>query len=160
MGQIPVTALEKAMKLLNRRAYSAAELTAKLLQAGFPESETESAVNECKRRRFIDDTLLAEDYTALLRIRNTGSRVIRQKLIRRGLSAEIVDNHLPEEDSGAAERESALRALDYKWRLLSRENDMRKKREKAFRYLAGRGFASGLIFELLNEKCRTEEETC
>ena len=160
MGQIPVTALEKAMKLLNRRAYSAAELTAKLLQAGFPESETESAVNECKRRRFIDDTLLAEDYTALLRIRNTGSRVIRQKLARRGLSAEIVDNHLPEEDSGAAERESALRALDYKWRLLSRENDMRKKREKAFRYLAGRGFASGLIFELLNEKCRTEEETC
>ena len=159
MDQIPVSALEKAMKLLNRRAYSAAELTAKLLQAGFPESEAENAVNECKRRRFIDDALLAEDYTALLRIRNTGSRMIRQKLVRRGLSAEIVDNQLPEEDSTAAERESALRALDYKWRLLARENDMRKKREKTFRYLAGRGFASGLIFELLNEKCRGEEET-
>ncbi|MBO5822103.1 MAG: regulatory protein RecX, partial [Lentisphaeria bacterium] len=94
MDQLPVSALEKAMKFLNRRAYSAAELTAKLLQAGFPESEAENAVNECKRRRFIDDALLAEDYTALLRARNTGSRMIRQKLVRRGLSSEIVDNQL------------------------------------------------------------------
>ena len=159
MASIPVSALEKAMKLLNSRAYSETELTAKLLQAGFPEPEVESAVNECKRRRFIDDALLAEDYTALLRMRNTGSRVIRQKLIRRGLAAEIAGHTLPEEDSAGAEREAAYRALDYKWRLLSRESDLRKKREKAFRYLAGRGFAPGLIFELLNEKCGSDEET-
>lgn len=158
MGQIPVSALEKAMKILDRRACSAAELRSKLLQAGFPEDEIESAVDECKRRRFIDDTLLAEDYTTLLRMRNTGSRVIRQKLVRRGLAAEIIDSALPEENSPAAEREAALRALDYKWRLLSRESDLRKKREKAFRYLAGRGFPSGLIFDLLNEKCRSNEE--
>ena len=158
MGDVPVSALEKAMKLLNRRAYSAAELSSKLLQAGFPEDEVVSAVDECKRRRFIDDSLLAEDYTALLRMRNTGSRMIKQKLVRRGLAAEIIDSALPEEDSTAAEREAALRALDYKWRLLARENDLRKKREKTFRYLAGRGFPSGLIFELLNEKCRNSEE--
>lgn len=158
MGQIPVSALEKAMKILDRRACSAAELRSKLFQAGFPEEEVSCAVEECKRRRFIDDTLLAEDYTALLRMRNTGSRVIRQKLARRGLAAEIVDSALPEEDSSTAEREAALRALDYKWRLLSRETDLRKKREKTFRYLAGRGFPSGLIFNLLNEKCRSDEE--
>ena len=158
MGSVPVSALEKAMKILDRRACSTAELRSKLLQAGFPEDEVENAVNECKRRHFIDDTLLAEDYTALLRMRNTGSRMIRQKLFRRGLASEIVDSTLPEEDSPAAEREAAIRALDYKWRLLSRENDLRKKREKSFRYLAGRGFPSGLIFELLNEKCRNDEE--
>ena len=158
MNQLPVSALEKAMKLLNRRACSAAELSSKLHQAGFPEAEVEAAVAECKRRRFIDDSLLAEDYTALLRMRNTGSRVIRQKLIRKGLAAEIVDSALPEEDSVSAEREAALRALDYKWRLLSRENDLRKKREKCFRYLTGRGCPSGLIFELLNEKCSATEE--
>ena len=158
MGQIPVSALEKAMKILDRRACSAAELRSKLFQAGFPEDEVDNAVNECKRRRFIDDTMLAEDYTALLRMRNTGTRMIRQKLVRRGLAAEIIDSALPEEDSPAAEREAAIRALDYKWRLLSRESDLRKKREKSFRYLAGRGFTAGLIFELLNEKCRNDEE--
>ena len=158
MNQLPVSALEKAMKILDRRACSASELNSKLRQAGFPEDEVDSAVNECKRRRFIDDTLLAEDYTALLRMRNTGSRMIRQKLIRRGLAAEIIDSALPEENSVTAEREAAIRALDYKWRLLTRETDLRKKREKAFRYLAGRGFRSGLIFELINEKCRSDEE--
>ena len=158
MSQIPVSALEKAMKILDRRACSAAELNSKLRQAGFPEDEVDSAVSECKRRRFIDDELLAEDYTALLRMRNTGSRMIRQKLVRRGLAAQIIDSALPEEDSATAEREAALRALDYKWRMLSRETDLRKKREKAFRYLAGRGFQSNLIFELLNEKCHGDEE--
>ena len=158
MRQIPISALEKAMKILDCRACSAAELRSKLFQAGFPEDEVDNAVNECKRRRFIDDTMLAEDYTALLRMRNTGSRMIRQKLVQRGLAAEIVDSALPEENSPAAEREAALRALDYKWRLLSRETDLRKKREKTFRYLAGRGFPSGLIFELLNKKCRGDEE--
>ena len=150
MAKLPLSALDKAVKLLNFRALSETELRTKLLQAGFPQHEADHAVAECKRCRFIDDTALAEDYTSLLRMRNTGSRMIRQKLIKRGLAEEIEDGTLPEEDSTTAEREAATRALEYKWRLLSRENDPRKKREKAFRYLAGRGFPPGLIFELLN----------
>ena len=158
MPAVPLSALEKAMKLLSRRALSQKELTEKLFRAGFPEEEVEHAVSECCRRHFIDDTMLAEDYTSLLRARNSGSRVIRQKLQRRGLGAELGENGvLPEEDSAQQEREAAMRALDYKWRLLSRENDPRKKREKAFRFLAGRGFSPGLIFELLNNLPESED---
>ncbi|MBR7107722.1 MAG: regulatory protein RecX [Lentisphaeria bacterium] len=158
MPKVPLSALEKALKLLSNRALSRKELTEKLFRAGFPAGEVEDAVSECCRRRFVDDSMLAEDYTSLLRSRNTGSRVIRQKLQRRGLKAELNDDGtLPEEDSGQQEREAAMRALDYKWRLLSRESDPRKKREKAFRFLAGRGFPPGLIFELLDNMPESED---
>ena len=158
MPKVPLSALEKAIKLLSNRALSKKELTEKLFRAGFPADEVESAVSECCRRHFVDDTMLAEDYTSLLRARNTGSRVIRQKLQKRGLKAELDDDGtLPEEDSAQQEREAAMRALDYKWRLLSRESDPRKKREKAFRFLAGRGFPPGLIFELLGNMPESED---
>ena len=158
MGKIPLSALDKAMKLLSVRALSKAELTRKLHTAGYPEDEVEEAVNTCCRLHYIDDTQLAADYTGLLRMRNTGSRVIRQKLIKRGLGGEIVERQLPEEDSETADTEAARRALDYKWRLLVKESDPRKKREKAFRYLAGKGFPSGVIFKLISEQEQTENE--
>ncbi len=150
MPKQSLSALEKAIKLLSLRALSEAELTRKLRDAGFPTAEITETIEVCRSRRYIDDAMLAEDYTSLLRMRNTGSRLIKQKLIKRGLGKEIIDRELPEESSESAEREAAMRALDYKWRMLSRESDLRKKREKAFRYLAGRGFPPGLIFELLS----------
>lgn len=140
------------MKLLSRRALSEAELRRKLHDAGFPEPEISEAVEFCRRHRYINDEVLAEDYTGLLRMRNTGSRLIRQKLIKRGLGGEITGQMLPEENPETAEIEAARRALDYKWRLLSRESDPRKKREKAFRYLIGRGFPPGMIFELIAQQ--------
>ena len=151
MGKLPLSAVDKAMKLLSFRALSETELRARLLKQGFPSDEVDHAVAECRRCRFIDDAALAEDYTSLLRARNTGSRVIRQKLIKRGLADEITDGILPEEDTSSAEREAALRALEYKWRLLARENDPRKKREKAFRFLISRGFSLDVIRELFDE---------
>ena len=156
MPKQPLSALEKAIKLLSLRALSEAELTTKLRDAGFPGDEIAETIEVCRSRRYIDDSMLAEDYTSLLRMRNTGSRLIRQKLIKRGLGKEIVDRELPEVSSESAELEDAMRALDYKWRMLSRESDLRKKREKAFRYLAGRGFPPGLIFELLADKTSSD----
>ncbi len=45
--------------------------------------------------------------------------------------------------SGSAESEAqrAREALEYKLRLLARETDPHKKREKAFRFLLSRGFS-------------------
>ena len=73
----------------------------------------------------------------------------------------VTEDHpdgLPEEDPDAAEIAAGRRALAQKWRLLNRESDPRKKREKAFRFMAGRGFAPSLIFQLLNEIGSEENE--
>ena len=157
MPKVPISALDKAVKLLSFRALSEGELRKKLREAGFPEEEVSAAADECRKRHYIDDAMLAADYTALLRSRNTGSRVIRQKLAKRQLTAEA-DGGLPEEDSPQEERDAARRAMDYKWRLLARESDLRKKRDKTIRFLIGRGFPPPLIFELLEEKISGTDE--
>lgn len=143
------TALEKAMRILSVSAKSSRELEDKLLKSGFGPTEAESAVAECVRRGYVNDALLASDFTACVMSRGSGSRKIRQKLLRRGISRELVDQAL--EENREMEPESARQALEFKWRSLARETDPYKKRAKAFRFLAGRGYPAGLVSELIDE---------
>ena len=103
----------------------------------------------CPRNRYLDDELLTRDAVECLRQRNLGSRQIQLRLRRRGLDPEEIHSQLAQDPE--AEREAALRARDAKIRLLSRETDPRKKREKLFRFLVGRGFPTELIFEVLEK---------
>ena len=50
-----------------------------------------------------------------------------------------------------AEIEAARYALAGKLRLLSREKEYRKKKEKAFRFLVSRGYTSNVISTLFSE---------
>ena len=143
------SALEKAMRILSVSAKTGHELKEKLLQSGYGPTEAGSAVDECIRRGYINDTLLAADFTAISMSRGSGCRKIRQKLLRRGLDRELVEQTL--EESKEAEPDSARQALEFKWRSLSRETDPYKKRAKAFRFLAGRGYPAGLIAQLIEE---------
>ena len=81
--------------------------------------------------------------------RGSGSRLVKLQLRKRGLSAEYVETAL--EKTAGLEPGAARRALEYKLRLLSRETDPRKKREKAFRFLVGRGFSMDVIRGLFDE---------
>lgn len=143
------SALVKAMNFLAVRSLSELELLNKLRRAGYPDDECDAAIAECVNRHYIDDGQLTADSVDLLRQRNLGSRQIRQKLARRGLDSEAVSEILassPEEEEAAA-----MRAMESKLRLLSRESDPRKKREKLFRFMANRGFSAGIIFKLMDK---------
>lgn len=152
MGKIDpkkITAVEKALRLLGASACSERELALKLRRSGFPAEEIAEAVATCRRHGFLNDELLAEDYATLLADRGSGRRLIKMQLKRRGLAAEHVEAAV--EKTVESELENARRALDLKLRLLSRETDPRKKKEKAFRFLAGRGFPVETIRTLFAE---------
>ena len=142
------SAMEKAMRLLSRRALSERELLNKLCAAGYPFREARDAVAECRKRGYVNDEAFAADYTELLAGRCLGGRRIRQALRKRGIPAELQEE--PLEAAAETEAERASEALAYKLRLLARETDPRRKREKAFRFLIGRGFSC--------ESCRTALE--
>ena len=139
MPAAPVSALAKAMAFLAARPLSELELLAKLRKAGYPDNEADAAIEECRKRHYLDDEMLTADCVDALRNRNLGARQIRFKLARRGLDAEKVSELL-----------EAERAMESKLRLLRNESDPRKKREKLFRFLVGRGFSPDLIFKLLD----------
>lgn len=133
------SAMEKAMRLLSRRALSERELLNKLCAAGYPFREARDAVAECRKRGYVNDEAFAADYTELLAGRCLGGRRIRLALRKRGIPAELQEE--PLEAAAETEAERASEALAYKLRLLARETDPRRKREKAFRFLIGRGFS-------------------
>lgn len=144
-----VSPLERAMRLLSVRSYSEQELMLKLRRAGVAVAEAQTAVAECRRRGYLNDELLAEDFAHALSARGSGSRLIRLRLRNRGLAAEHVETAL--EKTAELESGAARRALEYKLRMLSKEKDPRKKREKAFRFLVSRGFSLAVIRELFEK---------
>ena len=53
------SAMEKAMRLLSRRALSERELLNKLCAAGYPFREARDAVAECRKRGYVNDEAFA-----------------------------------------------------------------------------------------------------
>jgi regulatory protein len=143
------SALVKAMNYLAARSLSEKELLMKLRKAGYSDMECDSAIAECVKRRYLNDEQLTADCVDILHQRNLGARQIRQKLLRRGLDGEEISELL--ESRPEDEEDAARRAMEGKLRLLSRETEPRKKREKLFRFMISRGFAPSLVFKLADE---------
>ncbi|MBQ4329496.1 MAG: regulatory protein RecX [Lentisphaeria bacterium] len=143
------SALAKAMNFLAARSLSEKELLLKLRKAGYSDAECDSAIAECVKLHYLNDEQLTADCVDILHHRNLGARQIRQKLLRRGLDGEEISGLL--ESKPEEEEEAARRAMEGKLRLLSRENDPRKKREKLFRFMISRGFSPSLVFKLADE---------
>lgn len=150
------TPLERAMRLLARRGHSAAELAAKLRRAGVPPREAAAAVEECRRLGFINDEIYASDCAAMLADRGCGSFKIKLELRKRGVAGHTAEAL---ENLDTSELDRAVEAARYKRRLLTREPDPRKVREKIWRFLISRGFAPGVVRDAAERACRDEEET-
>lgn len=135
----PPSALEKALRLLSMRAYSASELTMRLMRGGYPQKDAEDAVRKCVDHHYVDDRLLAEDCASMWQDRGHGQRSIRCKLRQRGVPEDIAAAVLVE--SAEHETEAAIFAVNAKLPSLLREPDRRKRRDKALRFLAARGFS-------------------
>ena len=139
----PVTAMDRALRLLSARAHTGSELRRKLLRAGFPFEEVEQAIAECEKRHYLDDRTFAQDCAGLWLDRGHGARSIRCKLRQKGIPAELANNVLS--DTEEQEPEAACRAIDGKLASLLRETDSRKRRAKALRFLAARGFSGAAL---------------
>ncbi len=144
-----LSAAEKALRLLAVRPHSEAELRRKLFRSGFPPDEIDTVIADCLKRGYLNDQLLAGDSAQMLNQRGCGARLIRQKLRQRGIAPETAA--AAAEANAANEEPAARMALEFKLRMLRGEKNPRKKKEKAFRFLLSRGFASGLALKLLQE---------
>ncbi|MBQ6351979.1 MAG: regulatory protein RecX [Lentisphaeria bacterium] len=154
-----ISALDKAMRLLAVRAYSTNELTQRLFRSGFPPDEVEAAVRECEKRHYLNDRLFAEDCAEMWLERGHGARSIRHKLYQRGVPAELAAAAIAGTEE--QEPEAACTAIRSKLPSLLREPDPRKRRAKALRFLAGRGFtgnAAAAAMKLLAQAAADAED--
>ena len=158
---MPASALKKAMDLLAARPLTESELRTRLSAGGkFPPSEVEEAVLHCRDRGYLNDALLASDAARFLNAGGRGRGLIRKKLRARGVSEENLNAALgglsAEDEAGAA-----LSAGMTKLRLLAREKDMRKKKEKLFRFLISRGFSPETALDTISKLLKDmPEDSC
>ena len=144
--------LKKAFDLLSRRAHSTKELRDKLYKREYSKRDIDTVLVECERLGFLNDELFANDYAAELGGQGKGRFKIKMKLRNKGLSEDHIEKAL--EKNCNNEQENAENALSRKLRSLINEEDINKRRQKAYRFLAYRGFSSDIITKLMD---KTEE---
>ncbi len=142
--------LKTAFNILSRRANTTYEIKSKLKKKKYSESVIKYVISECERLQLLDDDNFAINYLLELKNKGYGKLYIQRALIRKGFSANYAENVINENISDEDEIIAIKNNIEKKLRTLIRETDTRKKREKLFRFLLGRGFKSYLINDALN----------
>lgn len=139
---------ESALKKLEVRSHSKAELTRKLTEK-FPGDRglILSVIEEMERVQLLSDRRFTEEYIHHLIQKPIGRLKIMMETRSRGLSDEMVEQALL--DAGWDEVTAAKEAVEQKGRLLSGEQDGRKRKQKLVNFLKNRGFKDSTIFRIL-----------
>ena len=143
-------ALNSALRILTGRDHSKYELTRKLKQRGFKLKDIEKAVLECIRLDYINDERTARIYIRQLIRKGYGLQRIGYELDKKGLVGERIRDIFSESVSDADELEGAERILKKNFNRFERETDLKKRRNKIYRFLYGRGFSQDTIRKLVN----------
>lgn len=154
-GKAPVPALSAAMDMLSVKSVSAAELSAKLQKKGYTEEEANAAAKELANRGYIDDKAYASRQAVLSARSGKAERLIRQELLRKGLSGEDINSAIEslKEESGESEYDRAY-AQALKILPLPEEDEEKpdeKKLAKLGRRLSALGYTPGIIYSILDK---------
>ena len=142
-------AMNTAVRILANRDHSKYELKQKLRQRGFAGKVIDTVIAECERFNYINDPRTAHVYISQLKRKCFGKRYIRMALKKKRLSGIEIENNLLENYPEADERENAGKLLQKKMETFEREVDLKKRREKMYRFLYARGFSTDVIADLI-----------
>ena len=139
--KIPV--YEQALKYLNIKMYSEADLTLRLSRKGYDTAEIDGVIADLKRSGAIDDRKYAEIYIQnLIDYRTFGYYGVRNKLIQKRLPKNLVDSLLKrflndEVESGIAQK------------FLERAVNKSRSKESLIRAMKQKGYRTSVILEVL-----------
>ena len=132
-----MTGLDRALRLLARRAYTAAEMEAALERAGVSERERAEAVARLRELGYMDDLEVARARARTLLGRGAAPRLAERRLGEQGVAAAQARAAVGEAAQGASEVELLERALRKVLRGRAPGGD--KERRRAFRALVAKG---------------------
>lgn len=131
----------RALHLLEKMDRTELNLRQKLKESGYPDVCIDFAVDYCKEYRYVDDEAYARNYIEYRQNSKSRSR-IRQDLIGKGISSNIIDNLL-DECFCADEDKQIIKLLEK--RHYDSSNATFEERTKQFRYLASKGYSFDAI---------------
>ena len=143
--------LNSALRILTGRDHSKQELTHKLKQRGFRPEAIEKAVSECVRLDYINDERTSRVFINQMIRKGYGLNRIRHELNKKGLRGKRIQTILNEILSDTDEQQGAQRILEKNMKRFEREKDLKKRRDKIYRFLYTRGFSQDTISDLLKK---------
>ena len=144
-----IQAMSTAVRILTYRDHFKFELKQKLRQRGFAGEVVDAVIAECEHLNYIDDIRTADVFISQLKRKRFGIRHIRLALKKKGLSGTVIERVLLENYTEAEEHEGAAKLLEKKMKTFNREADLKKRRDKIYRFLYSRGFNKDVISDLL-----------
>jgi regulatory protein len=144
-------AMNAAVRILTHRDHSKYELKQKLQQRGFASEIIDTVLLECERLNYIDDKRTARIYISQLKRKRFGIRHIRMALKKKRLYGAAIEDFLLENYAKIEERKNADKLLQKKMKTFNREEDLKKRRDKIYRFLYSRGFNKDIIADLIRD---------
>jgi regulatory protein len=147
----PEVVLAAALRFLEARQRSAAEVRRRLTTLGYRQELVTGAMERLTELGLLDDESFARAWVESRdRARPRGARALRAELAQKGIDRQLVDEVIAgrgvESDLGGARR-----LLERHAGTLERIADPRARRQRAYALLARNGFDSETALEVLNE---------
>ncbi|MDO8489226.1 MAG: regulatory protein RecX [Candidatus Omnitrophota bacterium] len=140
-----------AFLLLKFRLRSENELLARLKQKGFSQELAVVTVNFLKDKKFIDDRVFARGWIAARLRRPFGIRRIRQELLAKGLSEQVIEDSLGQAKKDYSESQVVSRLAQQRFSKLA-GIEPQKAKARVYAYLLRRGFSPGIVTEIVNKQ--------
>lgn len=133
-------ALANMEALCSRREYCISDIKRKLERYALPDGAVEEIIVALKSNKYLDDARYAIAYARdKSSLAGWGPKKITFSLRGKGISPDVINMALEEIDSSKA-TERMEEILLRKWKSLSKEDDLEKKRVKTIKFAMGRGY--------------------
>jgi regulatory protein len=139
-------AYERALLLLARRDHGVAELRRKLVDRGFPEKDSDEAIEKLLRQGLLDDARFAEKLAdaSIGNGRGVGAKLFSD-LRRKGISPDTARQAIEEATSKTPESDALTLILSKRFAAFDPTSASQKEKQRVFGYLQRRGFSLSSI---------------
>jgi regulatory protein len=142
--------------LLARRAWTRAELTARLRRRGAPADVATTVVDDLAGRGYVDDAAFARHWVTTRAARGYGAARLRAELRARGVAANLIEAALSALDRGG-QLDEARRLAGRRLASLTGAGPA-KAAPRLRDYLLRRGFPNGVVSQVVRESLRVPLE--
>jgi regulatory protein len=139
----PQVVFDAALRFLEARQRSTAEVRRRLASAGYRSTLVKGAIERLTELGMLNDAAFARAWVESRdRARPRGERALRRELAQKGLDRQVADEALAERDADRPDADEAAgrRLLERHASALARVPDLRARRQRAYALLARNGF--------------------
>ena len=139
-----------ALKIIERSYKTEKEIVEKLQMKGYEERHIEASIQFLKEYKFLNDDYYVEAFIRD-KINSKGSIRIKQDLIKKGISRDVIEEKLCKIDK-SSEKDTAKELAEKKLRIIKKsENDTYKISSKIYRFLISKGYTYDIVKEVVKD---------